>query len=165
MHRHLLLLLIAVSVPAASEPGLEIRCWEGRFQELPFLPGLGKPAKQVVMPGFTLDAATRSEDYVLAFSGCIDLPETGLWTFAVGSDDGARLYIDGRRLVDNDGLHDAAMKSGDPVELKGGRHAVLLTYFQASGGSALFVNWKGPGMAESVAIPAAALTHDPTAKE
>ena len=40
---------------------------------------------------------------VLQFTGQINLPKTGLWSFSLASDDGSILYIDGAMFINNDG--------------------------------------------------------------
>ena len=40
---------------------------------------------------------------VLQFTGQINLPKTGLWSFSLNSDDGSILYIDGAIFINNDG--------------------------------------------------------------
>ncbi len=49
--------------------------------------------------------------------------------FALASDDGSRLLIDGEVLIDNDGLHSAVKKEAT-VELTAGKHRLRLEYFE-----------------------------------
>ena len=53
----------------------------------------------------------------------------GEWTFRVSSDDGVKLYIDGKLVLDNDGVHPPKVKSGK-VNLSKGDHDMVLEYFQ-----------------------------------
>ncbi|HFE52767.1 MAG TPA: beta-glucosidase, partial [Bacteroidetes bacterium] len=71
------------------------------------------------------------------------------------SNDGARLYIDGKLVVDNDGLHGAEERSGS-THLTAGRHRIRVAYFQAGGGMALDTYYSGPGLPRQ-RIPASAL--------
>jgi len=48
------------------------------------------------------------------------------------------LFIDGKLVVDNDGVHGANEKEGE-IALKKGMHQIELLYFQAGGGKALHV--------------------------
>ena len=72
--------------------------------------------------------ATRS-----AFRRLFTLPATGIYTFALASDDGAILRIGGRVVVDNDGEHPLLEKSGQ-VALSAGLHPLELRYFDYNGG-------------------------------
>ena len=80
------------------------------------------------------------EDFAIRFRGelAIDIP--GLYHFALYSDDGAKLYIDGTLVVDNDGVHEGKGKRGSitlstgvyPVEIhyfQGPRHSIALQWF------------------------------------
>ena len=81
-------------------------------------------------PGFV---DSFSEDaFGLRFSGYVEVPESGVYTFHLASDDGSRLSIAGRTVVDHDGPHAVTEKSGQ-VALAAGRHAVELLYFEAGG--------------------------------
>ena len=77
---------------------------------------------------FTLPAAVG-----MIFRGYIDIPATGIYTFALASDDGAILRIGGRVVVDNDGEHPLLEKSGQ-VALSAGLHPLELRYFDYNGG-------------------------------
>jgi hypothetical protein len=57
------------------------------------------------------------------------VPETGDWTFAVNSDDGAVLYIDGDVVVNNDGTHDSAFQKKGKVHLIAGLHQVRVEFY------------------------------------
>ncbi len=80
----------------------------------------------------------------LIFTGYIKVPETGVYTFSVNSNDGSVLYLDDHLVVENDGPHSAFEKYGE-VALKKGYHKIKLDYFQAGGGKALQVFIKVPG--------------------
>jgi len=76
-------------------------------------------------PGVT----KRFEWFAIDYSGRFWIDRPGAYTFALTSDDGARLYIDGEVVIDNDGLHPAAEKMG-AVALTGGVHEIRISYFQ-----------------------------------
>src|SRR5262245_22491784 len=60
------------------------------------------------------------------------------YTFATTSDDGSRLFVDGRLVVDNGGVHGPQTASGR-IQLDAGSHFVLLEYEQAGG--TFDINW------------------------
>ena len=49
--------------------------------------------------------------------------------FSLYSDDGSKLFIDGKLVVDNDGIHAPRLEGGS-VTLSAGRHPVEIHYFQ-----------------------------------
>jgi len=58
---------------------------------------------------------------------------TGRTKFRIASDDGALLYIDGKVVLDADGVHPPTPKEGT-VDLTPGWHAFKIRYFEAGGG-------------------------------
>jgi hypothetical protein len=100
-------------------------------------------------------ASGRADDVGAVFSGWIDVPAGGLWTFFTTSDDGSRLKIGSTTVVNNDGLHGMVEASGS-IALAPGRHAIRIEFFERGGGAGLIASWQGPGVAKSV-IPASAL--------
>jgi len=69
----------------------------------------------------------------LVFDGYVEVPEDGIYSFFTYSDDGSVLEIDGRRVVDNDGLHPRTERSGQAA-LRRGLHKFSLRYFDSNGG-------------------------------
>lgn len=81
--------------------------------------------------GFPGASGLLTEFFALRFTGRIAVPETGPYILKVLSDDGARLYLDGNLVVDNDGTHTKQTASGT-VNLVQGTHTFKLDYFQAA---------------------------------
>ncbi len=83
----------------------------------------------------TLNSGSGS---VIHRDGYIEIPETGVWSLAVGSDDGSHLYLNGQLLADNDRPHPLQFTSGRG-RYKNGLHPVRIEYFEATGGEDLQV--------------------------
>jgi hypothetical protein len=83
-----------------------------------------------------------------------------VYTFALTSDDGSRLFIDGEVVVDNDGLHGAEERRGD-IALAAGWHAIRVEWFNKSGGAELVLAM-GAGDAEPAPIGPGDLARPPT---
>src|ERR1700735_4489058 len=66
-------------------------------------------------PGVT----KRTEWFAIDYSGKFWIAAPGMYTFSLLSDDGAKLYIDDKVVVDNDGVHAPLEKTG-MVDLAGG---------------------------------------------
>lgn len=69
------------------------------------------------------------EDFAIRFRGELAIDTPGSYVFGLLSDDGAKLYINGTLVVDNDGIHPAMGKKGE-ITLEVGRHPVEIHYFQ-----------------------------------
>lgn len=102
------------------------------------------PTETGTVSNFDLSQANSSTTYAFNFTGYIDIPADGQYTFYTTSDDGSKLYIDNVLVVNNDGLHSAIEKSGT-IGLKAGKHAISLGYIQQGGTSTLNVDYSGPG--------------------
>ena len=74
-------------------------------------------------------ASRREESFGLVYKGYIDLPESGKYVFHLESDDGARLLIDGRTVVDDPRKHPVREVSGE-ARFSKGRHPFQLQYYQ-----------------------------------
>ena len=85
----------------------------------------------------------------------INIPETAVYRFFINSDDGARLYIDGKLLIDNDGSHSAARK-GAKIALNKGFHEIKIEYFEDYMGQELKVRILSKNMPEQL-VPASML--------
>ncbi|MEO6285224.1 MAG: alkaline phosphatase family protein, partial [Dyadobacter sp.] len=74
-----------------------------------------------------------NESFALQFEGFIQIDTDGKYQFYTQSDDGSKLFIDGKQVMDNDGNHGVQEKTGS-VELKAGKHAIKVTYYNNGGG-------------------------------
>ncbi len=117
-------------------------------------PAIDFPAADV--PWQELPAGT-AQGFAARWSGTVDVPVAGNWTFATTSADGSRLYLDETLLVDNDGLHGMTRQSGSRT-LAAGRHALRVEYFHRTGQAGCVVSWQPPNGTE-VTIPGTALAH------
>ncbi|HYX31954.1 MAG TPA: PA14 domain-containing protein [Oligoflexus sp.] len=79
----------------------------------------------------------------------------GTYSFKLNSDDGAKLYIDGRLVIDNDGQHAPTAKEAT-VTLTAGEHTLSIDYFQGPRYQiALELYWKTPGASSYIYVPKA----------
>ncbi|NHN23186.1 PA14 domain-containing protein, partial [Bacillus amyloliquefaciens] len=76
----------------------------------------------------------------------------GKYQFATQSDDGSKLFVDGKEVVNNDGNHGVEEKTGS-TDLKAGKHAIKIQYYNNGGGFWLDAFYRGPGVAKQL-IPA-----------
>ena len=79
-------------------------------------------------PGIT----GRIEWFAIDYTGRFFIPSRSRYRFGLTSDDGSKLYIDGRSVIDNDGIHSPFGCEAE-VELDAGTHSVRLSYMQGPG--------------------------------
>ena len=70
--------------------------------------------------------------FYIRLSGFIHIPDAGQYTFYLAADDGATLYIDGVRVLDNTGVHGMAVEQS-PLWLSGGYHQLQVNMQQNVG--------------------------------
>ncbi len=134
--------------------GLDYAYYEGSWNLLPDFATL-TPAETGTVAGFDLTPKNRNDNYAFQYTGYVQVPTDGLYTFYTTSDDGSKLYIGDTQVVDNDGLHGNQERSGT-IGLRAGKHAIRVTFMQGLYGANLSVSYAGPGLGKQV-IPATAL--------
>ncbi len=103
-------------------------------------------------------AGTRlSQDFCARWTGILRCPKDGTYTFATESDDGSQLFIDGKLVVDNSGLHAMREREGR-VDLVAGDHDFRLDFIQGEGEAGCRVFWTFENREKEI-IPAASLFH------
>jgi PA14 domain len=79
-------------------------------------------------PGIT----NRFEWFAIDYTGRFWIDKPGNYRFALLSDDGSKLYIDNKTVIDNDGGHPPRALTAT-VKLRGGIHIIRVSYFQGPG--------------------------------
>lgn len=106
-----------------------------------------------VMVRPSIQDAPDEDHFGYIFTGYIDIPKDGIWSFSLRSDDGAILEIDGDLVVDNDGSHSAITTMGSIPLLKG-YHRYTLIYLEDYEGQSLSWAWRAEGEERFAPIPA-----------
>lgn len=99
-------------------------------------------AHEISIDGLTLP---RQDAVAVVFEGDITIATAGSYNFSLASDDGSKLYIDGKTVVDNDGDHGVITAAGG-IDLQPGKHAIRVEYFNGGGGAWLGAYFEGPGI-------------------
>ena len=139
---------------SASSRGLNYSVYEGKWSELPEFSKL-KPVNSGVINSIDISSKKGSEEYGFVFDGLIKVPADAIYTFYLSSDDGSKLFVDDKMVIDNDGLHGMVEKNAE-LPLAKGFHSIRILFFERSGGDDLLVQWKGAGFEKSM-IPASVL--------
>jgi len=114
-------------------------------------PHLNRGSSYNAYPG--LDSRFKN-DWGARFSGLIDVPDTGNWTFFINSDDGSELWVNGESLATNYGMHGMRERSGS-VNLTEGLHEFRIEFFQGGGPHGLIFSWQGPNTSKAPVPPSA----------
>jgi hexosaminidase len=132
--------------------GVEYNYFEGVWEVLPDLRSM-KPVKSGIAYDIGVESVpNRGEEYAVQFNCLVNITNDGDYTWYLGSDDGSKLSVDGKELIDNDGLHGLKEVSGK-INLLRGKHKLEVLYFQRWGGQDLNVSLEGPGFPKQLLSP------------
>lgn len=101
------------------------------------------------------------ENFVIHAAGFIKAEKTTNVVFRLVSDDGSRLFIDNKLIVDNGGNHGLDPRDGEMI-LKAGKHPFRVEYFQGSGGKGLSLQWRPHDAKEFSVVPPAVFSYSST---
>ncbi|MHC4474730.1 MAG: PA14 domain-containing protein [Planctomycetota bacterium] len=102
-----------------------------------------------------LDPVNRN-DWSMRCQGHVEAPHTGKVRFFAEADDGIRLSIDGKTIIDGWGLQ--GQRSGQIVMSKGQRYPVVISYYQDGGPCYMRLYWAWRGQEKTV-VASDALFH------
>ena len=87
---------------------------------------------------------TMADRFAALFEGFLIAEEAGRYDIALNSDDGSRLYIDGKLVIDNGGNH-SMRKMLATVALSEGLHSLRLEYYENTDHAGLELSWAPTG--------------------
>jgi hypothetical protein len=105
-----------------------------------------------------------ADNFYVRWTGVLRLEKGGKATFWTQSDDGSRLLIDGKVVVDNGGEHPMTEKVGT-LELAQGDHPVKIEFTQGGGEAGIKVLWQPAEQSGRQVIPAKAFFHQKGAEK
>lgn len=137
----------------AEGPGfkdLKFKLFMGDWVQLPDFAPL-KPHREGPLADGKIDIKLEgmSEHFGVQFEGVVEAPQDGDYQFALASDDGSKLYVDGKPVIANDGIHPSSDVRLGRVKLTRGSHTVRVDYFEQSGQEEIYVGWSGPKFTET----------------
>lgn len=132
----------------AGKPGVAYTYYEGKFKSTADVLK-AQPVKEGTFRNFSIKEAAADDHFGYQFRSLINIPEKGVYKFHIYSDDGARLFIDGQEVIDNDGSHSAGEATGK-VALEKGFHEICVIYFEDYMGQALEIGITGKNLPKQV---------------
>lgn len=155
--------LLREQLPNAANPGkiervqgLRYQYFEGTFRRTEHFDNVA-PVKSGRVSKFEPTPRQRDQEFGFRFTGSISIPSDGEYIFYSNSDDGSRLWIGDKLVIDNDGEHAPQEREGI-IMLKAGDHPIMGTLAQMGGGWEYKVSWRGPGF-DKQEIPSGVLSH------
>lgn len=131
-----------------EKQGVSYIYYEGKFKHTSQMT-TDKIVKQGVMNHITIKDAPAEDYFGYEFRTLIKIPERGVYRFYTFSDDGSRLLIDDKEIVDNDGSRSSQRVDGK-VALEAGFHELKVLYFEDYMGQVLEVGFSGKDIRETI---------------
>ena len=128
--------------------GLNYKYYQAQVMEEDDLDKL-TPLKTGTIPNFTIEHRKREDYFGYIYSGYLDVPRDGIYTFSIKVNDRCTFYLDGKKFLSG---------GQRTVALKKGKYEVLEKYFQLGARKFNIISWEGPGIPVQE-IPAKALFH------
>jgi len=128
----------------------------------------GTPAVTQIAPQINFSSPTGQApvsglphtDWSARWTGTVQPTYTGTYTFYTTSDDGIRVFVNGKEIIDNWAVHAPTPNSGSITLTAGQQYAIEVDYFQAAGGATAELSWSGPSTPKQI-IPKSALYPTP----
>ncbi|MDX2197134.1 MAG: family 78 glycoside hydrolase catalytic domain [Cytophagales bacterium] len=144
-----------VDVHDPAKNGWTFKYYEGEYKKLPDF-----AASTPIYSGTSITPdiekiKKREDNFAIKFTASLIIDMPGEYTFFLSSDDGSRLAINGKKLIEIDGIH--GIETGmTKVTLNAGTHKVELEYFEAAYGQYLDIEYMYNGK-NKMKIPASKL--------
>ncbi|MFJ9624369.1 LamG-like jellyroll fold domain-containing protein [Streptomyces sp. NPDC101181] len=158
----------AVNAFSAKDPVTDVRGLKGEYFSMS-APGARDFAElgattldpDINFPGLTgtFESATGKTEHTTArWTGQIEAPETGEYTFSAVGDNGFRLFLDGDVVIDHWQPDWDNEQHSEPIALKAGeKHEFKLEMFQDTGGASMFLRWQSDSVEKQI-VPESAFT-------
>ena len=101
------------------------------------------------------------DQFAMRFTGTLNVPTAGTWTFGLYSDDGSQLYINGQLVVNDDNDHSPTNASGS-ITLPAGAASFDLKYYENAVYSVVTASWQSPSGSSLSIIPWSSFSCSPT---
>jgi beta-glucosidase len=107
----------------------------------------GAPTDELVARGeLAAERALESDSFSVRWTGVLVPPASGEYELTVTGNDGVRLFVDGRKVLEEWSEASVARAVSAKVSLEAGReHALKLEYFEAARDAEVRLGWKRPG--------------------
>ena len=110
-----------------------VRKYTPSVEDLPILGYIYSPTLNISERDLNYDfpgVPNRRMWFGIVYKGVFELEEAGKFEFQLASDDGSVLWIDGKGVIGNDGIHKMTNRRKE-INLTKGFHRIVVWYFQA----------------------------------
>jgi len=86
---------------------------------------------------------TQKDNFAVRWSGVLIITTGGNYRFLLTSDDGSNLYVDNKKVINNDGLHGVRNRAAWVKRMVAGQHKVRIEFFERGGSAGMYFRYKG----------------------
>ncbi|MCB4756395.1 MAG: hypothetical protein LHV69_05070 [Elusimicrobia bacterium] len=79
------------------------------------------------------------DNFAIRWTGYLEVPKTGRWFFYVRADDGVRIWIDDKLIMQEQNWQATTVKD---VQLEQGLHSIKIEYWEFGGLAGIHLNWR-----------------------
>ena len=131
--------------------------YEGEFDSVDDLAASGVK-KKGVLSTISIDQSSNTDHFGYIFDTLLKIEKGGTYVLSCTSDDGSKVFLDGKMIINNDGSHGSSTEEAQ-VDLQQGYHRLQVKYFEDYEGENLVVGIEGQGV-KAERIPATMLFHE-----
>jgi len=140
--------------PAPPKPRLRNACFTeevfyfGQGKDVPSFKGktpqMTRRIKSVVYTntGGTWPGYKRGNDFAVRWTTTMNVRKSGNYNFQLASDDGSKLYVNNRLVLNNGGLHGWRNRYATSP-LKSGKNSIRVEFFERGGHAGVYFRFKG----------------------
>jgi predicted alpha/beta superfamily hydrolase len=151
--------LPAIANLKKAKNGLKYTYFEGKWDTVPDFSKLKPITDGIADSTFKLNTLKSTTNFGCVFEGYIKIDVEGQYSFALKSDDGAKLYFSNQLIANNDGLHSMENIKTYTLPLKKGYYPLRIEYFQQGGDMGVDIYYVLPGSQNPTKVPASAFYH------
>jgi len=147
------------ALPSVPKPkkinsgGLKYSYYEGSWEKLPDFKKL-KPVKTGFADSvFNINKLPAKTNFACLFEGYFEIVKDGYYIFALVSDDGSKLFLGDKLIIDNDGVRSTESIKSFILPLEKGFFPVRIEYFQKDENSVLQLLYVDPGTENPTSFP------------
>lgn len=91
-----------------------------------------------------------NDNFSVRWEGQIIIDHTSNYTFYTVSDDGVRLYVDDKIIINQWEPQPATENKGDILLKKGAKYSIKIEYFEQDGGEAMILGWESQKLSKQI---------------
>ncbi len=132
------------SLKNPKKGGLKYSYYEGKWDSLPDFKKLTPIKTGITDSSFSFSNIKSSASFAFKLEGYIKVEKEGNYSFAMVTSDGSKFYLNGKMIINNDGVHKIKVKSY-VIPLQKGYYPIRIEYFKKEGEPVLEWYYNNPG--------------------